>query len=147
MKRWESSVEKQIREAMEAGKFENLAGKGKPLDLSENPFEDPDLRTAHRLLRNAGFAPAFIEERKAIDKELEEGRVSLLRAWRIYRRSEPSGLKDSDAMWERVQGEFRERVEALNRRIKLHNLKVPATAFHRKLINPSLEFERVQNSE
>ena len=28
---------KQIREAIEDGKFDNLPGKGKPLDLSENP--------------------------------------------------------------------------------------------------------------
>ena len=60
-------TEKKLREAIENGEFDNLPGKGNPVDLKENPFEDPDLRMVHRLLRNAGFAPAWIEERKDID--------------------------------------------------------------------------------
>src|SRR5436853_7295670 len=83
MKRWESLVDRKIREAMEAGEFDNLAGAGQPIDLSENPFEDPDWRTAHRLLRNAGFAPSWIEERKDIDAELAAARITLARAWTI----------------------------------------------------------------
>ncbi|HXD30698.1 MAG TPA: DUF1992 domain-containing protein [Pyrinomonadaceae bacterium] len=139
MGHWESSVEKQIREAIEDGKFDNLPGKGKPLDLSENPFEDPDLRTAHRMLRNAGFAPAFIEERKAIDAELERARTELARAWKIFQ------TRNQAALWERVQREFRERVESLNKRIRIHNLKVPGGAFHRNLIDVEFELERAQS--
>ena len=41
-----------MREAIENGEFDNLPGKGEPIDLSENPFEDPDLRVVHRLQRN-----------------------------------------------------------------------------------------------
>ena len=37
---WESSVERQIREAQERGEFDNLPGAGKPLDLSDS--DDPD---------------------------------------------------------------------------------------------------------
>ena len=37
---WESSVERQIREAQERGDFDNLPGTGKPLDLSDSG--DPD---------------------------------------------------------------------------------------------------------
>jgi len=33
MDRWESLVDKKIREAMEAGEFDNLAGTGQPIDL------------------------------------------------------------------------------------------------------------------
>jgi DnaJ homolog subfamily C member 28 len=73
MKGWESLIDKKIREAMTRGEFDDLSGKGKPIDLSENPFDDPDWRMAHRMLRNAGFAPAWIEERKDIDSELEAG--------------------------------------------------------------------------
>ena len=67
MSRLEKLVEKKIREAMEKGEFDNLPGKGKPIDLTENPFENPDLRMVHKLLKDAGFAPAFIEERKSIE--------------------------------------------------------------------------------
>src|SRR5215510_6247823 len=138
MKRWESSIEKQIREAMEAGEFDNLPGKGKPIDLSENPFEDPDLRTAHRLLRNAGFAPVFIEERKAIDSELENGRTKLARAWQVYQQKGSA----AESVWRRVSTEFEELVSELNKRIRIYNLKVPAGAFHRLLIDLAREMER-----
>jgi DnaJ homolog subfamily C member 28 len=137
-----SSVEKQIREAMEAGAFDNLPGKGKPIDMSENPFEDPDLRTAHRLLRDAGFAPPFIEERKAIDAELEQARTRLNRAWKIYQ----SRGNEGQTTWERVMGEFRELAAGLNSRIRVHNLKVPSGVFQRNLIDVDQEIKRAQTS-
>ena len=37
VKGWESLIDKKIREAMERGEFDNLTGKGEPIDLSENP--------------------------------------------------------------------------------------------------------------
>jgi len=36
---------------------------------------------------------------------------------------------------QRALKEFRESVEELNRRIRLYNLKAPATGFHRKVID------------
>lgn len=77
MNRFESLTEKKLREAIENGELDDLPGKGEPIDLRENPFEDPDLRTVHRLLRNAGFAPAWIEERKDIDAELAAAQTKL----------------------------------------------------------------------
>ena len=64
-------AERRIQEAMEAGGFEQLEGTGRPLDLEENPFEDPALRMGHRLLRNNGFAPTWLEESKEIDAQRE----------------------------------------------------------------------------
>src|SRR5256885_109988 len=111
MKRLESLTEKRIREAIENGEFNDLPGKGEPIDLKENPFEDPDLRMVHRLLRNAGFAPAWIEERKDIDAQLEKAQTKLSRAWELFGRR---GNDDANAAWERNVGEFRETVADLN---------------------------------
>jgi DnaJ homolog subfamily C member 28 len=143
MGHWESSVEKQIRKAMEEGAFDDLPGKGKPIDLSENPFADPDLRTVHRLLRDAGFAPAFIEERKAIDAALEGEQTTLARAWNLRQRASHTY---GEASWLRALDAFRERVSELNQRIRLHNLKVPAAAFQRKLIDVEMEIERARKA-
>lgn len=131
MNRRESAVEKIIREAMEEGAFDNLQGKGEPIDLRENPFEDPDLRTAHRLLRNAGFAPAWLEERKDIEAQLDEAGKTLTRAWQIYG---GAGKTEPHPEWVRNLREFRERVAELNERIRLYNLKAPAAVFHRRRI-------------
>ena len=132
MSRLESMAEKMLREAIEAGEFDNLPGKGQPVDLSKNPFEDPDLRVVHKLLRDAGFAPAWIEERKDIDATFEAARQTLTRAWQIYRRG---GVTPNDAAWERNVAEFRGKAAELNSRIRIHNLKVPAAVFQRGLFD------------
>lgn len=122
MNRLESLTEKKLREAIENGEFDNLPGKGAPIDLNENPFEDPDLRVVHRLLRKAGFAPAWIEERKDIDGELELARTRLSRAWALFGEQ---GKSFSESEWRRSVKEFRENVGELNKRIDIYNLKAP----------------------
>ena len=101
---WNLVAERKIREAMEEGAFDRLEGAGQPLDLDENPYEDPSLRMAHRLLKNNGFAPAWILEGKEIEQDLRR-----LRAER--ERLDPA--------------EYQQRTGALNRRIAAYNLKVP----------------------
>ncbi len=53
-----------IAEAMRAGAFDDLPGAGKPLDLNDDKLVPEDVRMAYRILKNAGFVPAEIEERK-----------------------------------------------------------------------------------
>lgn len=132
MDKWEPLVDRLIREAMERGEFNDLSGRGQPIDLSENPFEDPEVRTAHRLLRNAGFAPAWIEERKDVEAELQQARSTLVRAKALYGRE--GKLADS-AQWQRAVKEFREKAAELNQRIRMYNLKAPAVGFHRPIID------------
>lgn len=54
-------VEELIKKAQERGEFDNLPGKGKPIDLSEY-FEMPeDVRVAQSLLKNSGFKSREVE--------------------------------------------------------------------------------------
>ncbi|HZE70673.1 MAG TPA: DnaJ family domain-containing protein [Pyrinomonadaceae bacterium] len=140
MTRLEKLVEKKIREAMEKGEFDNLPGKGEPIDLSENPFEDPEMRTVHRLLRNAGFAPAFIEERKSIETELARWRQILSRAQKLY------GNESRVGEWNRVKNEFRVAVREVNDRIRLYNLKTPAPVFQRSQVDADAEIAQVESA-
>src|SRR3989440_5485370 len=117
MDKWENIAERKIREAMAEGAFDNLEGKGRPLDLSEDPYEDPSLRMGHRLLRNNGFAPAWIEEAKDLECAVESLRQEIRQRQRI-----------TDAI--------RKRVTEINRRILEHNLKTPATQFHLRTVYP-----------
>lgn len=132
MDRFESMAEKMLREAIEAGEFDNLPGKGQPVDLSENPFEAPDLRVVHKLLRDAGFAPAWIEERKDIEATFDVARQTLARAWTLY---QPGGISPDDSAWQRNVTEFGVVVAELNSRIRLYNLKAPAAVFQRRLFD------------
>ncbi len=64
MNGFDAIIEAKIAEAQRAGAFDDLPGKGKPLDLDEDLLVPEDVRMAYRILRNAGFVPAEIEERK-----------------------------------------------------------------------------------
>lgn len=145
VKGWESLIDKKIREAMERGEFDNLAGKGEPIDLSENPYEDPDWRTAHRMLRNAGFAPSWIEERKDIDAELAVARSNLARVWLVRQNARNTEHESSAAVrWQKGLDAFKEKVDELNRRINIWNLKAPAAAFQRQRIDIDTEIKSLQ---
>jgi DnaJ family protein C protein 28 len=132
MDKWEPLIDRLIRESMDRGEFDNLPGAGQPIDLTENPYEQPELRTVHRLLRNAGFAPAWIEERKDIDGELQRAYLTVGRAKKLYCKT-PDDSANPD--WLRAMKEFRERVDELNQRIRFYNLKAPSAQLQRNLID------------
>ena len=84
---WDSLVERKIKEAQERGLFDDLPGKGEPLNLSDNPFLDPSWRTAYNLLQGQGFAPEWIGLDKEIRIELEGLRQRLAGSKRWYDRA------------------------------------------------------------
>lgn len=58
---FDKAVEAIIREAMERGDFDNLPGKGKPIDLSAY-FDTPEeVRMVYSLLKNAGMTPREVD--------------------------------------------------------------------------------------
>ncbi len=59
-------VEALIKEAQERGEFDNLPGKGRPIDLTAY-FETPeDIRVAQSVLKNAGLKSPEIQLLKEI---------------------------------------------------------------------------------
>jgi hypothetical protein len=60
-------AERKILEAMAQGEFDNLAGKGRPLAMDDDPAGVPDeCRMAYKILKNAGFIPPEVELRREI---------------------------------------------------------------------------------
>lgn len=66
-----SIAEQRIRAAQEQGAFDNVPGSGKPLALEDESYIPEDLRMAYKVLRNAGFVPPEVAERKEIDTILD----------------------------------------------------------------------------
>lgn len=59
-------VEEMIKKAQERGEFDDLPGKGKPIDLTEY-FETPeDTRVAQSVLKSSGFSSPEVELLKEI---------------------------------------------------------------------------------
>lgn len=71
----EKLIEKMIREAMERGEFDNLEGKGKPVDLSTYFAAPEDQRIGHKLLKDANIIPEELE----LLRETENLKAELVR--------------------------------------------------------------------
>jgi len=121
-------IEEHIRRAIEEGKFDNLSGQGKPLDLGDDSLADPEWRLAQHMLRSSGYSLPWIELRREILAEAETARGTLKRAW------EWRGAALSEGQpYERVQGEwgraveaFRKHIESTNKKIFNYNLQAPS---------------------
>lgn len=59
-------AEEKIREAQRTGAFDNLPGKGKPLQLEDMSWVPEDLRIGYLILKNAHVLPPEAELRKDI---------------------------------------------------------------------------------
>jgi hypothetical protein len=66
MSEFQRIAEQKIREAMEMGAFENLPGRGKPLQLEDDHHIPEDLRLAYKILKNADCLPPELELKKEI---------------------------------------------------------------------------------
>ncbi len=60
-------AEEKIVEAMKNGEFDNLPGKGKPVNLNDDANIPPELRVAYRILKNAGYVSEEVNELREIN--------------------------------------------------------------------------------
>jgi hypothetical protein len=63
-------AERRILEALARGELDDLPGSGRPLDLDDDLLVPPETRLAARVLKNAGFVPLEVLERREL-AELE----------------------------------------------------------------------------
>ena len=141
-------VEERIRRAMEEGKFDNLAGKGKPLRL-EDEAQDDEWRVAYHILKNGGYTLPWIETAREIDASVQSARQQLSRTWAWRQAALQSGWKPSQisAEWSRALRRFSEQITAINKRIFTYNLEVPSSQFQRRLLNLQAELARLTETK
>ena len=94
-------IENRIQEAMATGAFDNLPGAGKPIQRDENVFESMSGDAlAHRVLKNAGIAPGWVEQGKEIRAALLAARSDLAIGWRacvpVWPLPPPDGGDDAE---------------------------------------------------
>ncbi len=126
-------IDQQIQDAVNAGKFSNLPGQGKPLKLDEESANDP-WRMAHKILKDNDLAPAWIMDGKELEALLTQMRKALRTAGREYRQ----GGVQAEARWGLAKRTFVEAAVVYNRKVLSYNLKTPPGVAHR----PTLEIER-----
>jgi DnaJ family protein C protein 28 len=139
------SIEEIIRKAIKEGEFDNLPGKGKPLQIEQNPHQDPDWRAAHHILKSGGFTLPWLESLREIENNLQQERSRLSRAWTW--RQEYHGQKSQTEFveneWLKASENFRKRITSINNQIRAYNLEVPSDRFQLPVVDADQEIERV----
>lgn len=128
---WESWIEDKIREAQNAGLFDDLPGAGKPLPDRRNPFLPESKQLAYDLLKDSGHTLPWIEEGKTLDKRIARARQALRRQYARYLAAKAEQDEEMLAAlavdWAQRRQDFEQEVIEINRLIDLYNLKVPTS--------------------
>ena len=135
------SIDEIIRQAMQEGKIDGLPGKGKPLNLDQNPHQEPEWRVAHHLLKSGGFSLPWIDLWGEINENLQQARQSLARSW-TWQQGEYGG-NSSQQDWQSSISLFDERVQAINDQIRTYNLSVPNPRFQVPLVDTNQELNPI----
>jgi hypothetical protein len=130
----ETMVERQIREAIDDGRFDDLPHQGERLPVDDDALGG-DWAMAHRILKNAGVAPAWIEADKQARALLDERDRLLERATRVS----PSGRR-------RGREELKRIVDAANRAIIRVNIEAPTDRQQRRLLDLDVEMARFERA-
>jgi Domain of unknown function (DUF1992) len=131
---WESLVERQIREAMDSGAFDDLPYQGERLPIEDDSAAG-DWAMAHRMLRSAGMAPPWIESDKEARKQLAALEALIERAPTISPVSHGKARKDLAHI-----------VAAANQAIARVNSEAPTDRQHRRPLDPAAEAERLERA-
>ena len=124
---FESPLDQIIREAQERGEFENLPGKGRPLQWEDESQTPEDERMARRLLKNNHFTLDWIELGRELDAQYRQIREEL----ELARHRKDSGELDA-AGWFVALDQYRDQVRALNKRVTGYNLRAPSEQVYKK---------------
>jgi hypothetical protein len=130
--RWNDLISQRIEEAMRAGMFDNLRGKGRPLNPAPEPHVPPDMQMANSLLKNNDLTPAWISDRAQVLAEIERFRKKLSTASTEHQgalaaEKTPADRAALEQRWQAQRAAWQEEIRTLNRRIELQNFKQPVT--------------------
>ncbi|XP_062429381.1 dnaJ homolog subfamily C member 28 [Rhea pennata] len=140
----ERLVEDLIQESMAKGDFDNLSGKGKPLQkFSDCPHIDPMTHNLNRILIDNGYQPEWILMQKEIRETIEQLRKGI-----VASRNKLGGPMTPyrQKQWNRVCEQFIEDIRKLNKRIDNFNLVVPILSRQMVHFNADKEIVRAQKT-
>ncbi|NWI71008.1 DJC28 protein, partial [Todus mexicanus] len=140
----ERLVEDLIQESMAKGDFDNLRGKGKPLQkFSHSPHIDPMTHNLNRILIDNGYQPEWILMQKEIRETIEQLRKSMVTS--RSKLGEPM-TPFRQKQWNRICEQFIEDIRKLNRRVDSFNLVVPLLSRQMVHFNAEKEIVRAQKT-
>jgi DnaJ family protein C protein 28 len=146
LSQWSSAMDDIIDEAVNEGFFDNLAGRGKPLDLRSNPFGQ-ESELAFQLLKQNDYTLPWIEARSELLEIIAAFRLEIIGRWTEfrdeYRVAQSDLLKAGlESGWRQQLNDWQEKIGELNKRISNANLKLPGEKLEIFQLNLDVELQR-----
>nr|DBA34486.1 TPA: hypothetical protein GDO54_002040 [Pyxicephalus adspersus] len=140
----ERLVEDLIQESMAKGDFDNLSGKGKPINkFSTCPHIDPMTHNLNRILIDNGYQPEWIVLQKEIRETIDKLRNELVASRKKV--GEPMTYS-KEKEWIETCENFRENITKLNKKVNDFNLVVPLMNRQMVHFNVEKEISRAQQA-
>jgi DnaJ family protein C protein 28 len=152
LNRWDTVMDELIEEAMRNGDFDNLPGKGKPLDLARNPFAQ-ETELAFSLLKNNDYTLPWIAQRREIMEQIDSFRAILKQTYSEYAAEyrvtqDDMALGALEAGWKHyLNTEVVNAIQSLNKKIADANLKQPREVVEILKLNLKRELKRAEAEE
>ncbi len=147
MRKFESPLDRTLREAREQGKFDDLPQHGKPIKVKINPLTGD---IAEQLLEDADCDPPWLEAQREIDYMIGEARHNYQRSMRIVEQQKAAVAQASAAERIRslqsildreqtIRNKFVDAITEINKKIFDYNLIAPDLQIHRLKLDFSTE--------
>ena len=142
MKKWETLVDRMVKDAIGNGDISHLPGAGKPLDLAADEHTPSDKRVVYKILKDHNLVPDWMATGQALDELADKLTKQIqIRASRYNReiqevRRKGTILKEIELeeQWKVYVEDFMGRVDRYNREVLLYNLNVPNNILHKQTI-------------
>jgi len=144
---WNNLIDDLIQDGQDKGIFDNLPGKGKPLNLKKSVY-GAELDLAHKLMKENDLAPAWIMSRNQILEKIASLRNEVQRKWERHEREfriiqdivHRDGLTIS---WDDACLKWLGDIEKINKQISDFNLKRPVDNMELLKLDLESELKRV----
>jgi DnaJ family protein C protein 28 len=122
-------IEDLIQDGQERGVFDNLKGKGKPLDLRSGLY-DNDRKLANELMKEHDVLPLWLARRNSVNLIIEELRSQIGRHWQRHEQAyrltqDDTRHKALSLSWRALCRAWEGEIKAINKQIEDYNLRRP----------------------
>lgn len=141
-------IEDLIEDGRQRGLFDDLEGKGQPLDLDKGKFEG-SMALANKLLKDNELRPPWLATRVEVQEKIEALRSDMQDTWRRYgtafRQSVGEGHRGSLTIaWDDACKRWEGEIQTINKLVDGYNLKRPNSSLEMFKLRLDYELERIE---
>lgn len=140
-------IEDLIEDGRQRGLFDDLEGKGRPLDLEGGKFEG-SLSLANKLLKDNELRPPWLATRVDVQEKIDALRSAMRETWQRYeaafRQSAGEGRRGSLTIgWDDACKRWEGEIKSINKLVDGYNLKRPSSSLEMFKLRLDYELERI----